>query len=425
MMTNTFTPMVGGLEASIQSFTKEFRKQGHEVAIAAPTFAGMPQNEENVVRIPAIQHFSGTDFSVNLPIPGLFSRLMKIFKPNIIHSHHPFLMGDIALRLSRQYHVPLIFTHHIMFEQYIDYFPIHHETFKHFVVELSAGYANLADHVIVPSQSVWDVLKQRGISAPMDIIPTGVDFKNFSRGDKVQFRHKWKIPQDALVIGYVGRLTPEKNLRFLADVMARFVKETPQAHCLIVGQGPLLTEIENIFEHHKAAHRLCCAGVLHQQELIDSYHAMNIFAFGSHSETQGLVLLEAMAAGVPVVAVDAPAVRDFVRDFKNGRLVDKDSEKDFISALSWGAGLTKEELRRVNHHARETARNLSSQRCADRMLGLYQNLQALSIHNHRKENELWRSMMARLKIEIDLFKNMIEAGEIAVKKTLSKQNRHE
>ena len=100
MMTNTYTPIIGGLEKSVQTFTEEFRKRGHRVIVAAPTFEGMPTGEKDVIRVPAIQHFNGTDFSLQLPIPGFLNEKLNDFRPDIVHAHHPFLMGGTALRVA-------------------------------------------------------------------------------------------------------------------------------------------------------------------------------------------------------------------------------------------------------------------------------------------------------------------------------------
>jgi glycosyltransferase involved in cell wall biosynthesis len=125
MMTNTYFPIVGGLEQSVYCFSEGFKALGHEVLIVTPTFGGAPIEEPGVIRIPAFQKFSGTIFSVNFPVSGLLTRLMKEFSPDIVHSHCPFFMGDFALRLSRQHALPLVFTYHTMFEQYVHDWPVH------------------------------------------------------------------------------------------------------------------------------------------------------------------------------------------------------------------------------------------------------------------------------------------------------------
>ncbi len=420
MMTNTYSPIVGGLERSIQSFSEEFRKKRHKVLIVAPKYAGMPKHEEDVLRVPAIQKFSGTDFSVNLSVPGLLPRLMKNFKPDIVHSHHPFLMGDIALRLRGQYHIPVVFTYHIMFEHYVDYLPIHNETVKNFIIELSTRYANLVDHVIVPSSSVLNILVQRGVNTPIDIIPTGVNVDFFARGDGTMFRQKSGIPPEAFVIGYVGRLTPEKNLKFLSHVLSKYLKRNKNAHCLIVGKGPLKEEIANIFLRHGVENRLHLLDVLEKEDVVNGYQAMDLFAFCSHSETQGMVLLESMASGVPVVAADAPPIGDFVRNYKNGRLIHGEQEKDFVAAVAWYAGLSGKEVKKIKKAALSTAKKYSMELCANRLLDVYEKLKLIE-DNSQEKITTWQAIMGRLQTEIDMLKNVVEAGGVAVKKTLAKK----
>ena len=143
MMTNTFTPHVGGVARSVESFTASYRKLGHHVLVVAPEFDNMPSEETDVVRIPAIQNFNGSDFSVVLPIPSNLRSAVEAFEPEIVHSHHPFLIGSTALRLARQYSLPIVFTHHTMYEKYTHYVPGDSKTLKRFVINLSTRYANL------------------------------------------------------------------------------------------------------------------------------------------------------------------------------------------------------------------------------------------------------------------------------------------
>src|SRR5262245_52913321 len=116
MMTNTYKPLVGGLEKSVESFAHEFRALGHRVIIVVPEYQGMP-TEDDLIRIPAVQHFNGSDFSVQLPIPGVLFEALGNFRPDIVHSHHPFFIGDTALRVASRYNAPLVFTHHTLYEE--------------------------------------------------------------------------------------------------------------------------------------------------------------------------------------------------------------------------------------------------------------------------------------------------------------------
>ena len=146
MMSNTYTPLAGGLERSIKSFAVAYRKRGHRVLLVAPTFERMPRREQGVLRVGAIPRIGGSVFSMPLPIPGLMARVSEVFQPDIVHAHHPFLMGDTALRIAALKQVPLVFTHHVLFEQYTRcLLPLRENVAEKLVIDLATGFANLCD----------------------------------------------------------------------------------------------------------------------------------------------------------------------------------------------------------------------------------------------------------------------------------------
>ncbi|MBF0385472.1 MAG: glycosyltransferase, partial [Candidatus Omnitrophica bacterium] len=421
MMTNSYAPMVGGIEQSIRSFTLEFEKLGHEVFIVAPECAGVPLDEVGVIRIHAIQNINHSDFSMALPMSSLLPELLKTFKPDIIHCHHPFWMGDIALRLSSQALIPLVFTHHTMFEQHMHYLPIQNEGTKRFITELFTGYANMANQVIVPSESVRALLLERGVKTSMEVIPTGVDLQKFSKGGGNVIRKRLGIPLDAPVIGYIGRLALEKNLEFLSRSVAGYLKKEDKAHFLLGGEGPLKDMIKSVFNEQGLGKRLHLAGVLKGQALVDCYHAMNVFAFASLSETQGIVLVEAMAAGVPVVAIDAPGVREVVKDGYNGRLIFEESQNNFIEALSWCLNQPKSEFEQMRKNAQAATKEFALDQCAKRMLKIYQDVSIKEFASTYRKDSPWYALVDRLKNEWDMFKNMMQAGGAAIVETTSSE----
>ncbi|MBF0572113.1 MAG: glycosyltransferase [Candidatus Omnitrophica bacterium] len=409
MMTNTYFPIVGGLEQSVYSFSEQFRALGHEVLIVTPTFAGAPVEEQGVIRLPAFQKFSWTIFSVNFPVSGLLTRLMKEFSPDIVHSHCPFFMGDFALRLSRQHAIPLVFTYHCMFEEYVQDWPVQNEGVKRFIVKLAAGYANFVDRLIVPCESVQEILFKRGVKTPMEIVPTGVDLKRFSKGDGKGFRERNGIPPDALVIGHAGRLAAEKNLDFLINCMVEALKKEPRAHALIVGRGSSERMIKDTFEKAGLEKRVHLVGVLHYQHLVDAYFAMDVFAFASLSETQGIVLIEAMASGVPVVALDAPGARDVVKDHHNGRLLKEMDQQSFVDALLWVLGCSGEESQAMKQASRMTAQKYSIELSAKRMLEVYEDARSKKSISVGKRNNSQYLYLWRIRAEWDIYQNYIQA----------------
>jgi len=415
MMTNTYTPFVGGVARSVTAFTRECRKAGHRVLVVAPVYEGAPQSEPDVVRIPAIQNFNGSDFSVALPVPGYLTSYFDECRPDIVHSHHPHLLGNTAVRIASRFNRPLIFTHHTMYEHYLHYVPAEASRMREFVIALVNGYCNLCDCVIAPSQSVEHILRDRGVETPIEVIPTGVDVQQFEKGDGAGSRRRHGIPKKACVAGYVGRLAPEKNLPFLAEAMRAFASQNRAGHFLVVGSGPSAQEIRKVFRQAGLRRRLHLVGSLEGQELVDAYHAMNVFVFASYSETQGMVLTEAMAAGRPVVAVDAPGVREVVRDGHNGRLLDSGSPEEFAAAVGEVACISSRQRERFGLAAYETAREFSMERCARDLMALYERLAEQHVPTP-KDDSVWRQTMEEAKGEWELLRNMAEAVGHAITK---------
>ncbi len=414
MLTNTYLPHVGGVARSVESFTKAFRERGHRVIVVAPEFEDMPADEVDVIRVPALQKFNGSDFSVRLPIPGYVQSQLTEFKPDIVHAHHPFLLGENALRIAASEQVPLVYTHHTMYEQYTHYVPGSSTAMQRFVSQLSTDFANLCERVFAPSESVAAIVRQRGVTSPLDVVPTGVDIAQFSKGDGAAIRREFNIPTDAPVIGHVGRLAPEKNLNFLADAIVRVLQQNRHARFLVIGSGPAEESIRALFTRRGLADRLIMPGAQSGQALVDVFHAMDVFVFASQSETQGMVLSEAMAAGVPVVAVDAPGAREVVDDRRNGRLLQHQSRRAFAEAVRWVLEKKPADRDQLKQAARDTAQQFSTDVCADRALACYQEA-ILHERRARPPGESSIDALGRLiGIEWDLWSNVAHSARVAV-----------
>ncbi len=414
MFTNTYLPHVGGVARSVETFAAALRHAGNEVMVVAPAFPDAAQEETGVVRVPAIQRFNGSDFSVRLPVPGLLKEPLDRFQPDIIHAHHPFLLGDTALRIASGRGLPLIFTHHTLYEQYTHYVSNQSDALKRFVIELSTGYANLCDHVIAPSQSVAALLSQRGVTSPITVIPTGVDVGRFERGSGVRFRQGLGIPEKAFTVGHIGRLAPEKNLMFLARSAAAFLRARPEAWFLVAGTGPLEAEMKALFASEGVLERVRFAGILLGEGLADAYAAMDVFAFASQSETQGMVMVEAMAAGTPVVAVDASGVREVVHDGSNGRKIAVEDQDSFCAALDWVAALPEEARKILSRQAHKTAKGMSIEISADRLAVVYRSVIKKKAAWEIPEEDSWQSAMRMISAEWKLLGSLAHAAGTAL-----------
>ena len=409
MFTNTFTPHVGGVARSVQQFSREFRALGHKVLIVSPEFEHVPEDERDVVRIPAVQHFNGSDFSVPVPIPGYLHGKIDDFNPDVVHSHHPFLLGDTALRTSASREIPVVFTHHTQYEKYTHYVPGDSEIMQRFVIELAVGYCNLCDAVIAPSQTIVDRLRGQGVKTRIVEIPTGVDVHHFRRGDGDAARERLGIGKSDFVVGHVGRLAPEKGLEFLSECVAKFVAKHPDAVFLIAGSGPSDITVRSAFDRHDASERLFHLGALDRNQLADVYAAMDVFAFASQSETQGMVLTEAMAARTPVVAVDASGVREVLRDKQNGLMIDHEDKNAFIDGLDRVKSASRDSYDEWVQGALTTANEFSIENTAASAIRLYEQLIQQHDITHRS-HDAWSEAMRRLSEEWKIWTNVTDAA---------------
>jgi len=409
-LTNTFRPHVGGVARSVETLTDQCRARGHEVLVVAPSFRGdVHERDPGILRVPALQNFNGSDFSVRVPLPRLVRQRLRRFRPDVLHTHHPFLMGDTALRMAREFNHPLVFTHHTLYENYTHYVPFDSPVLKRFAIELATAYANACDAVIAPSQSVSELLRSRGVETPVRAIPTGIDTAALAGGDGSRFRARHGIDHNTVLVGHVGRLAREKNLAFLADSIARALESTAEGCCAVVGDGPEGSNIRRAFSSRDLDDRLIMTGKLSGQTLLDAYAAMDVFVFCSFTETQGMVLAEAMAAGCAIIALNGPGVRDVVADGENGRLLAGDTTVGAMAEVIRAAIEHDEMRRRWAAGARATARRFDQSRCAVAVMELYASLDHQA-EEKRVDWDWWDRLQARIEAEWTLISSKAESA---------------
>ncbi|HEY8996136.1 MAG TPA: glycosyltransferase [Lacunisphaera sp.] len=403
MMTNTYLPHVGGVARSVSTFAEEYRRLGHQVLVVAPEYDGPPlrrRQAEIVERVAAVQNFNGSDFSVRLPLATTRSTRLDAFRADIMHAHHPFLLGDTALRIGASKNVPVIFTHHTRYEDYTHYVPFNSPALKEAAINLSTLFANLCDGVIAPSESIAKLIKKRGVETPIAVVPTGVDVAGFAAGNGARARRKFRIPANAFVVGHTGRLAPEKNLEYLTRAVALFLKTHPSARFLVVGGGPSEEEIRRVCAEQGVTSQLILTGKLTGRALHDAFRAMDVFAFASLTETQGMVLAEAMAASLPVVALKAHGVVEVVNDEKNGFML---SARAPVAQFAHRLGTlhdAPDRRRQFSRAAMKTAENFSQRHCAELALDFYTQIRHATRRRRRlTEQSTWGTLGRRLAVE--------------------------
>lgn len=313
--TDTYLPRINGVVRSILTFAGEFRRLGHRVFIFAPAFREFREPEEDVWRFPSsVARNNPEDRLVNLFRPKslqLFRRLGGL-KLDVLHTHTPFTLGIATLAWARRKKIPTVHTYHTLFETYVEHYAksMPKRMGRFIVHRASRTFCNRHQVVVAPSRAMAKVLRTYGVKVPIKVIPTGVDLAEFSGLDSQRMRKKLGLARQDKLLLTMGRVAGEKNISFLFDVMERLGSRQPRARLIIAGEGPGMKTLQQECARRKLGHRVAFIGYVKGRDRVDLFAAADLHISASLTETQGLVLSEAMAAGTPCVAVAAMGVRD-------------------------------------------------------------------------------------------------------------------
>jgi glycosyltransferase involved in cell wall biosynthesis len=324
MFSECFEPVQNGVSISVRTLVDELRARRHHVFIVTPhhpNHAGAPF----VLRVPSwITPFNPT-YPVSYPFfPRLRRELCRI-GPNLLHSHQPFFLGLLAARLARQAGIPLVSTYHTLYNHYGHYLFFLPDPARQTLLEWwLPEYYNRCTCVIVPSHIAAKSLRQYGVESRIVVIPTAVPIPPPDQVDeaaRLAVRVRWAIPPTAPLLLYVGRLAKEKNVELVIDAFGHLASEFPEARLLVVGGGPNEEEYRKRAQTMARGERIIFTGAMPRKEIDPIYAAADLFVFGSTTETQGLVVAEARAAGTPCVVVDEGGASENVRDGEDGLVV--------------------------------------------------------------------------------------------------------
>lgn len=266
-------------------------------------------------------------FTAPVPISARADELLEELGIDVIHSHTPFAMGTLGAVLAKKRGLPLVFTHHTMYHEYVHYLPGVRTVLRQMMLRYVGSYCRKADLVIAPTPHIRDFIVDEYGIPPNDAvaIATGIDMADFAHGDGAGVRQRLGIPDEHRVLSFVGRLGLEKNVGFLLQMLARVHRVRSDVHLVLVGDGPERQSLVQKAEELGVADKLHFTGTVSKTEVNDVFHASDLFVIASTSETQGLATLEAMATGLPVVGVDAPGTKDMVEHGRQGFLTPEDT----------------------------------------------------------------------------------------------------
>jgi len=372
--TNTYLPVISGVVRSIRSFRDELTHKGHNVFIFAQEHADHIDLDPFIFRYPSLNLPTGVDIPAAIPISPFIDRLLPAFKLDVIHTHHPFLLGQTAAKKAQELNLPLVFTFHTQYREYTHYVPIPTETVQNFlknaVDRWMQDFMRRCQHIIIPSESMRETLvNDYGLKDNFTVIPTGIDLDAYHKasGEKIRKKRRWE--KDMVLIS-VGRLAPEKNWPTLLHATALVLKDYPRFRLVLIGDGAERKSLEDLAKELGIHKRITFTGSLPFSEIPSYMKAANLFGFASITETQGLATLEAMAAGLPVVAVDASGTRDILKHGQQGYLVEND-------AKALAAGIKKllanpDRMQKFAKAAHKKAQSFNIESLTEKLLDVYE-----------------------------------------------------
>lgn len=314
--TEVYRPIINGVVASVDGLAGGLRALGHDVQCFAPHIPGSDQ-QDGSLRMPSLPLPTSTPYRLTVPLVSRRNRRGIINNLDVLHAHSPFVTGWMSVRYARRLHVPLVYTYHTRLEEYVHYLPFDPKATRYAASTLTRSFANLADAVIVPTPAMRSRLAEIGVTAHIEVVPSGIDLAHFGAGRmRPDLRRACGVADAEKLLLFVGRLGREKNVELLLEALT--LTQVP-ARLAIAGEGPEREPLEARAAQLGVSDRVSFLGPLERSELPDYYASADAFVFPSVSETQGLVLAEAMAAGSAVIAADAPVVRDVLAG--EGRLV--------------------------------------------------------------------------------------------------------
>ena len=372
--TNYYHPVVNGVVRSVASFRDILTKQGHIIFIFAQSANEYKDDEPFIFRYPSLSLPLPVDIAAVIPVSPFVDQLLPALKLDVIHTHHPVLLGQTAASKSADLNVPLVFTFHTQYWEYTHYVPFPQEAIQEFLKNAIHSWLRVfiqkCQHIVIPSESIKEILiREYGLEDRYTVIPTGTDLQPFLHADGKTLRQS-KGWQDDKVLISIGRLAPEKNWETVLRAAAQVYTQHPAMRLVLIGDGPDKQTLELLAAELGIAERATFTGQVPFDEIPVYLKAADLFVFASVTETQGLVTIEAMAAGLPVVAVDGSGTHDIIDHGNEGFLVENDPNA-LASAINDMLS-NPQQMKQSSHKALKKAKTFDANRLGRQMVKVYE-----------------------------------------------------
>lgn len=300
LVTDTYEPQINGLVTALKIYKSALEKKKINVYLLVPK-ANFPQ-EKNVISIFSLPFPFLSGYKIVLPPSMKKIKYMKNLEIDLIHTHSPFFLGIYVIVIAKKFSIPVVHTYHTYFEEYLHYVKLPVFIGRLLIKYFSLWYCKYMNEIIVPSKFMKNVLVKYGLKKKIEIIPTGYYLDYFKNSVNIDWREKLQIPKKSKILLYVGRLAKEKNLYFLIDLLKELIIKYPNLYLIFTGDGPEKKHLIKYSLNNKVNNNIKFTGFIEQKELKAIYQTGDIFVFPSLTETQGLVILEAILNKLPIIA---------------------------------------------------------------------------------------------------------------------------
>jgi glycosyltransferase involved in cell wall biosynthesis len=376
-VSDVYFPRVNGVSTSVRTFRQDLGACGIDTTLVAPDYGvDYEDREPSVVRVPGAR-VPGDPEDRRMRWGPLNFVLEDLERDgfDLVHIHTPFIAHYAGVKFARRARIPCLATYHTFFEEYLHhYVPVLPRRIGRFIAKgFTRSQCRHVAGLISPSEPMRDVLLDYGVTTPIHVLPTGLPEDRFRQGNGARFRAEQGMPADRPLITYVGRVAHEKNIEFLVNVFDETRKQIPDAMLVIAGEGPARAPLRQLVARMGLSDHTRFVGYLDRNTaLLDCYAAADVFVFASRTETQGLVLLEAMAQGTPVVST-AELGTKFVLKPGCGAVVVQENKAEFAAAVV--KVLRDARLREELHtRGRTYAQTWSSRVLAQRLADIYRTV---------------------------------------------------
>lgn len=327
IVSDCYFPTINGVVTSIKLQLEALRELGHQVDVFCPSYAKPFDDDPSTYRLAGVPFPFHKAEQITLPWPPSVVRRLYSEPYDVFHLQTPFSAGMLGLKAAWTRGVPRVFHHHTLWEEYVDYLPVPKKATRHASIAFCRWLAMRCQSVIAPSLRVKERFAAQGVTCPIDVIPTGIRGDDFRNGT----RRKEAGDGEEICL-YVGRLAHEKSLDVVVRVFAKIHEKRPQARLWLVGDGPARGALEQQVGEAGLSGCTTFFGFVDRSTLKDYVASARLFLFASQTETQGLVLLEAQAGGLPVVAIRASGVDEAVEPDKTGFMLEPGDENGMVDS---------------------------------------------------------------------------------------------